>query len=379
MASDLTNKERFLRTFQKRPIDQLVFSPRLYYWYLSNNQYFQPKMYRSEQNRFIPPQYRGKSQLKIYDYLQASPRYTLETIYLPLIWPRFHISKGFYISRKSGPNPGDVATYYKTPKGILRKVTRSGHIVEYPLKSVNDIPKMKYILSHTDFHFLWPTYTIAKKILGDRAPPSTYALHSPYMKLVIDYMGFSNTIINLRRHKNKMEDFMDFLARWDDNMYEKIAASPLKVFNFGENIDANLAPPPYFEKYLIPYYEKRVKQLHRGGKYCHIHMDGSLKDLLPYLSELPFDGLEALTPEPQGDVSLEELKAAIGDKILLDGIPSNIFLPEYPISYVKKLVKKLMDLFAPHLIVGVSDEMPPNGDMRKLEIIGKMVREYEIV
>ena len=105
-------------------------------------------------------------------------------------------------------------------------------------------------------------------------------------------------------------------------------------------------------------------------------MDGSLKDLLPYLADLPFDGLEALTPKPQGDVTLEELQEAIGNKILLDGIPSVIFLPQYSLSYVKDFTRKILDMFSPNLIVGVSDEMPPNGDMRKLEIIGKMVKQY---
>jgi len=376
-----TNRERILKTFAHKKVDKLVFSPRLYYWYLWNKLYLRPQKPKKYHHAKIPPQYLGRSQLQIYDYLEASPRYTFESLYLPLIWPRIQIRKGFYIAQKKGPRPGEVCTYYKTPIGTLRKVrsassSGSGHLIEYPIKTVKDIPVMKYILNHTKFHFLWPFYKIAEKRLGDRGVPSTYFLHSPYMKLIIDYMGFSNTIINLRRHKDKMEDFIRFMEEWDDHMFEALARSPLKIINFGENIDANLSSPPYFEKYLLPYYERRVKQLHRAGKYCHIHMDGSLKTLLPYLSTLPFDGLEALTPEPQGDISLEELREAIGDKILLDGLPSVLFLPEYSLSYVKNFTKKLLELFSPNLIVGISDEFPPNGDMRKLEIIGDMLKDF---
>ena len=65
-------------------------------------------------------------------------------------------------------------------------------------------------------------------------------------------------------------------------------------------------------------------------------MDGSLKDLLPYLEDLPFDGLEALTAKPQGDVTLKELQESIGNKIFLDGIPSILFLPQYSYKYVKE-------------------------------------------
>ena len=372
----LTNRKRFLNTFRHKKVDRLVFSPRLYYWFGSNNQFYRPRMYRTEEERKVPPQYQTFNQLKIYDYLDASPRYTPETIYLPLVWERRKLKKGFHIAFKRGPHKGEMTTYYKTPLGTIRRVTRGGHITEYPLKKIDDIKIMKYILTHTSFHFLWPAFVISNKIFGKRGVPSTYISRSPYMRLIVDYMGFSQTVINLHRHRKEMEEFMCFLDRWDDKKFEILSRSPLKIINFGENIDSNLSPPPYFKKYLIPYYNRRVKQLHQAGKYCHIHMDGSLKDLLPFFDQLPFDGFEALTPKPQGDVTLEEINKAIGQKIYLDGIPSVLFLPQYSVQYVKTFVKKLLDMFSPNIIVGISDEMPPNGDMRKLEIIAKMVKEY---
>jgi hypothetical protein len=196
------------------------------------------------------------------------------------------------------------------------------------------------------------------------------------MSLVTEYMGFAGTIINLKRYPNEMEDLMNFMDEAQDEMFKTLCNSPLKILNFGENIDCNLSPPRYFEKYLIPYYEKRVKQFHRVGKYCHIHMDGSLKTLLPYLEDLPFDGLEALTAYPQGDVTLEELKNSIGNKILLDGVPSVLFLPQYSFKYVKDYTHKVLELFSPNLILGVSDELPPNADFRKLEMIANIMKRY---
>ncbi len=376
MVKKLTNRERLLNTFAKKKVDNLLFSPRLYYWYLNNKLYFRPSKQKKRFTRKIPPQFLGRSQLQVYDYLKASPRYSLETLYIPLFFTRIKLKKGFYISFKNGPRPQDTTTYYKTPLGIIRQVTTGGHRTEYFIKKPRDIKIMKYVLKNKKFVFPRALFKFADKKLGDRGLPCQYLPHSPYMKLIIDFMGFSNTIISLRRNKSEMEDFMDFLGRWDDQVYEKIAKSPLKIVNFGENIDANLSPPPDFEKYLIPYYEKRVKQLHDAGKYCHIHMDGSLKDLLPYLADLPFDGLEALTPQPQGDVSLEQLRESIGKKILLDGIPSVIFLPQYSLQYVKDFTRKLLEMFSPNLIVGVSDEFPPNGQMAKLEMVGKMVKEF---
>jgi len=375
--AELTLRQRVLNTFAHKKVDKLVFSPRFYYWYLWNKLYLRPRKPKKHHHAKIPPMFLGKSQLKVYDLLNASPRYTLESLYLPLIIPRIKIKKGFYIAIKSGPRPGDTTTYYKTPLGILRKIKSGGHLIEYPIKKIKDIKVMKYILKNTKFSFLHGAYHLAKLKMGERGVPSTYFTRSPYMKLVIDYMGFTPTIINLRRHSSVMENFIKFMEEWDDKVYDTLAKSPLRIVNFGENIDANLSPPHYFEKYLLPYYEKRFKQLHQAGKYCHIHMDGSLKNLLPLFEELPFDGLEALTPEPQGDVSLEDLKEVMGKKIFLDGIPAVLLLPHYKLSVLKQHTRDLLDLFSPNLILGISDEMPPNGDIRKLAVISKMVEEYD--
>jgi hypothetical protein len=194
---------------------------------------------------------------------------------------------------------------------------------------------------------------------------------------VTQFIGFTKLIILLKRVPSKLENFMKFLEQWDDQLYDQLSKSPLEIINFGENLDANLSPPPYFEKYLLPYYEKRVKELHQSGKYCHIHIDGSLRDFLPYFENLPFDGLEALTAKPQGDVSLEEIKESIGNKILLDGIPSILFLKEYSYDYVREYTHRVLDLFSPRLILGISDELSPNGDIRKVEMISEIINKFE--
>ncbi|MHA1492361.1 MAG: uroporphyrinogen decarboxylase family protein [Promethearchaeota archaeon] len=375
MKNELTDRQRLLNTFGRKKIDRLVFSPRLYYWYNNNKLYLKPKREKKSPVN-IPSNYIGKSQIEIYDYLGASPRYVFETFYIPLFRETIKRESNINIRVKRGEKKTELITFYKTPLGILKKVSNDGHLTEYPIKNLDDIKIMKYILKHTKFEFLHERFKEAEIKLGERGVPCTFFPRSPYMRLIVDYMGFSRTIIFLKRYASQMENFMSFISEWDDQMYELLAKSPLKIVNFGENIDANLSPPRNFEKYLIPYYEKRVKQFHQAGKYCHIHMDGSLKDLLPYLADLPFDGLEALTPQPQGDVTLKELRDAIGNKIFLDGIPSIIFLPQYSFKYIKDFTKRVLEMFSPNLIVGVSDEMPPNGEIRKLELIANIINKF---
>ncbi|MBN1401250.1 MAG: hypothetical protein JXA74_10460, partial [Anaerolineae bacterium] len=148
----------------------------------------------------------------------------------------------------------------------------------------------------------------------------------------------------------------------------------LRIVNFGENIHDQLISPRYWERYCLPFYHKRCSQLREAGIFSHIHMDGFFHSLLPYLRELPFDGIEALTPAPQGDVSLEEMAEHIGDKVLLDGIPAVLFMPQYTEGELMQTVEQLVALFHPRLVLGISDELPEGTGPEALERVRQVAR-----
>jgi len=75
-------------------------------------------------------------------------------------------------------------------------------------------------------------------------------------------------------------------------------------------------------------------------------------------------------------VSLEETKEAIGDKILLDVIPAILFLPDHPMEELQECVERIVELFYPRLILGVSDEVPPPGDIERVRYISQYCRDY---
>ena len=107
--------------------------------------------------------------------------------------------------------------------------------------------------------------------------------------------------------------------------------------------------------------------MRRAGIFTHVHIDGYFHSILRYLKDLPFDGLEALTPAPQGDCTLEEIKAAIGDKILLDGIPAVYFMDTFTRDELMACVEKVAAYFHPRLVLGVSDEVPQGSSQEAIE------------
>lgn len=84
-----------------------------------------------------------------------------------------------------------------------------------------------------------------------------------------------------------------------------------------------------------------------------------------------------MTPFPQGDVSVEEIRDAVGDKlVVLDGIAAILFNETYPVSMLVEQVEKLIEYFAGRLILGISDEMPSQGKIERVELVRDLVNQY---
>lgn len=370
--------ELILRTFEHKSIERIVWQPRIMYWYQSNRvQSLTPEKYHSVEE-FVPKEYIGKNIKDIYKDINGSIRYPQETFGFTLFHAIRKPNHQIKIKRKRlGHKTYLVKT--TTPVGDISHVEKDTRIIEFPIKKVEDLKVMGYIEEQTDFIFSDTMYEKAKKEMEGFGIPISYYFRSPYMKCVLDYLGFERTILFLRKYKLEMEEFFHHVETIDLENYKRVITKcPLKIINFGENIDQHLSSPPYFEKYLLEYYETRVKLLHDASKFAFIHIDGSFKQLLPYLSTMSFDGYEALTPPPQGDVPLDDIARALGDtgKILVDGIPATLFLREFNESKLIDKTKKILDMFSPNLILGISDELC-HGDGRRLKTVYKVVEEFE--
>ncbi len=162
----------------------------------------------------------------------------------------------------------------------------------------------------------------------------------------------------------------------DDEAYRVARNSPVKIINIRANITTDLCSPSLFKKYILPYYRRRTDELRKAGKFVTSHWDGNVKHLMPYVKQTGLDGLECVPPKPQGDVTLGELKQGLEDMVLVDGIPATLFLPEVSNEKVEEYAHRVLRLFSPQLIAGISDKLPPNGDIEKVKLVGEIVKNF---
>jgi len=349
-----------LAVFQRRDPGGVLWQPRLEYWYEVNRA-----------RGTVPEQLKGATLIDVYDYCQASMRYFTKP--LRQRYRNVRVEERWESEKR-------LRTTWHSAVGALTEVTHfdewglSGYHTEYKLKGPHDFVALEYSLADEEWEWDQALYEQDLQRVGNRGCPQFYFRRSPVQALFIEHMGFERAIYMLYDHPELVQRYVEVASQADNTMYDVLCHAPVQILNLGENIDAAMDPPPIWREHLVPYYRRRVAQLQAAGKFVHIHVDGAMKPLLPHLRDCPWDGIEAATPLPQGDISLQQIKEALGDSVLLDGIPAVYFLPSFSEDTLMECVRELVDLFYPRLVLGISDELPPDGLIDRVRLVGQLVQ-----
>ena len=361
----MTFRERTLRIFAHEPVDNVVYQPRIEHWYNVN---------KAQQT--LPERYRDSSLLDVYVDLDCSIR----------SYGWFNNCIKVYedpnVSFESLEKDGVQISRWTTPVGSIEshqtRTSLASHTERFPVQNREDAKVMEYMLRGRTYSFDNELFETNDRIVGDRAAPMVYIPRVNLQRLFIEYMGFEGTLYAIHDDKPMIDRLAKTIDETDEPLIDLLCESPIPIINYGDNVDHHFLRPETFEEYILPVYQHRSAKFRKWGKYTHPHWDGSIKNLLPYAQATGCDGIEALTPLPQGDITIEEMKEALGDNlILLDGIPMTCFLPHEPIEELEAMTRKIIELFSPNLILGISDEPSPVCDIERVRLVAEILKEYE--
>ena len=108
-------------------------------------------------------------------------------------------------------------------------------------------------------------------------------------------------------------------------------------------------------------------------------MDGTLRGLLREVSSVGFDVIEAVTPAPVGDLTFAEMRQLAGPaEILWGGVPGVDFTGLVDDTEFDRLVREGLGVMtrAPNFVLGVADQVPPNGLRQRILRTGELVEQY---
>jgi hypothetical protein len=284
---------------------------------------------------------------------------------------------GDYTVTTSKTPVGEVST--KRRINLPREEGERGDtwVVERMIKGPDDYKVVKFIVED---EVCEPSYEGLEKRMEEVADHGVLQLgtgYTPFMQLVVHYMGFKRVVVELRQRREMVEDLMEAIDRKLEESIGIIAKAPPRIVNVGDNIDGLLINPELFRRYCVPYYRKYAEILHSGGKIAQSHMDGRLKCLKDIMPDTGLDVIQAFTPPPMGDLSIRDARSAWGDRLAIwVNIPEVIFYRKS--AGIDDFIHDLLRQASPGrgITFGITETVPPAERDRGLEAITRAVMKY---
>lgn len=273
----------------------------------------------------------------------------------------------------------------ETPVGSLREIWRYSPEsycwcpVEYFIKGPRDLPAVRYRYEHTYYE---PDYARADALyerIGDLGLVLCYAPKSPAMQMIALESGIESFAISLLDAPDEMEETLAVMEKKHDEAAEISVNSPAECIMIPENISSEVVGKAYYEKYIRRYHEKWTQRIRRAGKYSFVHMDGTLKGVIKEVSSAGFDVLEALTPEPVGDIAMGDLKSRVGPQsVLWGGIPGVYFTDLIGDDAFDRFVIDVLAVARsePRYVLGVADQVPPHARFERIKRVSELVEAH---
>ena len=297
--------------------------------------------------------------------------------YAPMVWTEKY-SADIQINTIQEKN--QVITRVVTPVGELESISQylpesyTSAYRSYFIKNPEDLKVMQYIWTNREITQNYEQFINLDRIWGDAgiaialSPISSSALQT----LITRWAGVETTINLLMDAPRLFEETLDVVQSADDEIFEIIANSPAKIVEFPDNVSGQVTGKNLLCKYVLPYWDHRVRQLQKGGKFVGVHNDGGVKSALPVIIDAGFDFVEAVTPKPVGDVTLEEIKAISKDRIVvIGGLPGAFFSPLFPEDYFKEHIRKVLSVFSVRdgFVLGSADQVPPDAELHRIRLV----------
>ncbi len=175
----------------------------------------------------------------------------------------------------------------------------------------------------------------------------------------------------------------DRLRPFFDAALDALLASSAEMVWWGANYDQQVTWPAFFSEEIVPWLRIVGARLRERGKLLATHADGENHQLLPHFPECELDVAESVCAQPMVLDSLAELRRRMGPKTTIwGGIPSVSLLddamtePQFT-AYLDAVVDDLGT--GERLILGVSDNVPPDANIGRIARITERVAAFGAV
>ena len=307
------------------------------------------------------------------DYL-----YRIEVKDLPV---DFHTEGGNLITRVI-TEAGVVSTHMRYTAEMKSKGISGYFIDSYPVKSAKDLEPVAQFFEHL---IVVPTpngHSSLQRRVGDQgvavAIGTTNA--SPIHLMLSNLMSTEQFFYLYMDDRKSLYRLAERIEPIFDKVLEAAIKSSAEIILWGGNFDIKITYPPFFEQEILPWLKKACKRIHEAGKLVLCHTDGENNGLFPLYRIIDFDIAESVCTNPMVKNTLNEIRQELGkEKTVWGGLPSIALLPNsMSDSVFESFLDSMFDKLGSgdHLILGVSDMVPPDADLNRLEKIKQKIEHF---
>ena len=264
--------------------------------------------------------------------------------------------------------------------GVWRFTDKVGGIPHPVKRAVTNYEEMKIFhhlvdsLAQTSPELDSENFIKVDSEIGDDGIATATISNSPLMYLIEMAWGLENTYYFLQDYRSEVEEILDKLHLSLKRIVESIAKSPAQVVIQYENTSSTLLSPDVFRKYCLPYINECAEILRNAGKIFLVHMCGLLQVFVDDFVGARFNGIADITPEPTGNLSLDEAAKRLPGKVVVGGIDPITFICSNP-ETVKNEISILLERVKPFpgVLLGSADTAPRGTPAENFHLIRSLV------
>ena len=260
-----------------------------------------------------------------------------------------------------------IRTVIRTPVGDLSTIDRPApgnattwH-VEKLFKTPDDYRAVEFMVRDQTHLPNYDAFLRAQKLLGDDGfLRATFFGGSPLQNIILNVMGVETFAVEWAERRDDVMRLYDAVLENRRQGYRVMAESPALATNYCGNVSPEVVGLERFEDYYVPHYNEFAEVMHKHNKLTGLHWDANVRLFAEAIGRSEVDYVEAFTPEPDGDMSVAEARAAWPDKVLWINFPSSVHL--LGIEAVREAARQILREAAPgdRFLMGVTEDVHPD-------------------
>lgn len=182
---------------------------------------------------------------------------------------------------------------------------------------------------------------------------------TPVVQVQIDFAGPQRLAMDLADEVPELMELLEMMTQLTLQKIREAAKGPGRYVKLWENLAIELIGPRQYELRMMPVYRQILDILSAANKRLLVHYDGKTRLIADQIASLDFDGLDSLTPPPEGDLSIAEARALWPDKFFWINVPLGWYREDRPVlaERIRGLVR---DAGPRRFCLMISEDVPPN-------------------